>query len=182
MRANSYWFFQGAYPPAACADVLAVFEQNPCKDLGDQPAEVTKVAEVVLCRWHKVRHLLHGAQEIALWFNRHHIGFDVYPVTELDAVHLNTYTAPTGEYGWHMDATPAGSATDIKLTVLVNVSTTAYTGGELELFQQGPERVAEFATPGTVLVFPGWIPHRVSPVTAGKRSTVSFWLTGPRLR
>jgi PKHD-type hydroxylase len=182
-RANSYWFYQGAYAAAHCADIRAIFENNPCRDLADIPAEtVHKRAQVVLCRWYKVRHLLGAAHDVALWFNRHHIGFDVFPMTDLDAVHLNTYTPPDGEYGWHQDATAASQATDIKLTVLVNVSTEAYTGGELSLFQQGVEPVAEMGGQGAIVVFPGWIPHRVSPVTGGRRSTISFWLTGPRLR
>ena len=182
MRSNSYWFYQGAYTPAQCQEILNVFEQNPCRDLADLPAVAKKEADVALCRWYKVRHLLNAAQEVALWFNRHHIGFDVYPVTELDAVHLNTYHAPRGAYGWHQDATGPNAATDMKLTVLVNVSTTAYSGGDLDLFQQGPERVAEFSAPGTVVVFPSWIPHQEAEVTAGKRSTAAFWLLGPRLR
>ena len=33
---------------------------------------------------------------------------------------------------------------------------------------------------GTVIVFPSWIQHRVTPVTSGTRKSVSLWLIGPK--
>jgi PKHD-type hydroxylase len=35
---------------------------------------------------------------------------------------------------------------------------------------------------GSVLLFPSWILHRVTPVTKGVRKSIVVWVTGPKFR
>lgn len=68
-----------------------------------------------------------------------------------------------------------------KLGVVLQLSPTdAYEGGTLELGLVSP--FAASRERGSVLVFPTWIPHRVTPITSGTRYVVATFATGPSFR
>lgn len=88
--------------------------------------------------------------------------------------------AENGRTDWHMDVGYEETEAR-KLTVVVQLSESpAYDGGELEFF---PGHTPAFSRlRGTVIVFPPFLVHRVTPVTRGKRSTMVTWLHGPKFR
>jgi PKHD-type hydroxylase len=97
-------------------------------------------------------------------------------------INYNTYHQDNnGEYGWHKDV-ELDKIYDIKLTVIANVSTASYTGGEFDLFMNGPVHVQQLDEPGSVLIFPSYFAHRVRPVISGTRKTISMWIKGPNFR
>jgi PKHD-type hydroxylase len=70
---------------------------------------------------------------------------------------------------------------DKKLAVVLQLSPTdAYEGGMLEL-----GLASDSAAPteqGSVLVFPTWVPHRVTPITSGTRYIAVCFAIGPSFR
>ena len=38
----------------------------------------------------------------------------------------------------------------------------------------------EFNTPGSAVIFPSFINHKVNKITSGKRNTLAIWLSGPK--
>ena len=113
------------------------------------------------------------------WTNENLFGFKVHDLPL--SVNWNTYGVGN-EYPYHVDFTDMGSACDIKLTAIVDLSHEAYDGGEFEFFWMGQEFLIKEFGPGTVLVFPSFIHHRVRPVKSGVRKSLSMWLTGPNWR
>lgn len=90
--------------------------------------------------------------------------------------HFITYKAG-GHFGWHSDLA-GGQTSTRKLSISVQLSDPAdYRGGDLELCPHGT--IAEFPGLGNALAFPSYIPHRVSPVTAGVRHALIVWVHGP---
>jgi len=72
---------------------------------------------------------------------------------------------------------------DIKLTCLLNLSEDDYSGGDLFLFDGGQEKKTEkFNNPGTAIIFPSFINHKVSKLISGKRNTLAIWWYGPKFR
>ena len=56
-----------------------------------------------------------------------------------------------------------------------------FEGGKLEMrFEQKEHTVP--LNKGTIVAFPSFIEHRVTPVTSGTRYTATMWVNGPRLR
>ena len=109
--------------------------------------------------------------------------FDIYQLNDFDTINYNVYNAKNNsEYGWHSDFPIGSSVCDFKLTVLVNLSKEKYEGGKFEIFLNCPRHIIEFDKPGTVLIFPSYLQHRVTPVTNGERISLSLWHTGPQLR
>jgi len=109
-----------------------------------------------------------------------------YDIRGCEAVQVGTYDGSNqGYYDWHMDVlkNPNPTATRKLTAVLQLTDPDAYTGGELEMRMPFTEQVV--AVPkgrGTIVVFPSFLYHRVTPVTRGSRSTAVAWFVGPAFR
>jgi PKHD-type hydroxylase len=149
----------------------------------DVPAEnVSKTSSVKVVSWQECKQLLHRVEDITNYLNQRNFGFEIYSLTSQDFVNYNIYESSVeGKYDWHKDGI-LGKNYDIKLTVIVNISTTQYEGGKFELFLNGPVSIDSLDEPGSILIFPSYFIHRVTPVTKGNRETISFWIHGPNFR
>ena len=65
---------------------------------------------------------------------------------------------------------------------LLNLSEEKYEGGELFLFRANEIICTEFNKPGSAIIFPSFINHKVNKITSGKRHTLAIWLSGPKFR
>ena len=93
--------------------------------------------------------------------------------TEYDA-------AKAGHYDWHHDIQWHGDGmSDRKLSITVQLSDPSeYEGGAFEFDEVKTN--ADFTSKGTILIFPSYLRHRVSPVTKGIRRSLVAWFKGPR--
>ncbi len=115
-------------------------------------------------------------------------GFDLTGFGE--DLQYTVYDEPGAFYTWHQD----GLASDVssrKLALVVQLSEPhTYEGCDLELFDTvtdlAPEDLAESARErrvlGTVIAFPAFEYHRVTPLVSGVRRSLVVWLSGPPFR
>lgn len=103
-----------------------------------------------------------------------------YDLTQwIDGIQVTVYEEGD-HYGWHTDCTSylkAPDALDRKLSMSLLLNDN-YEGGELE-FQYQPLDKKIKPKAGEAIIFPSWLPHRVLPVTKGKRISIVAWLSGP---
>ena len=88
-----------------------------------------------------------------------------------------------GHYDWHIDtAFMDNRPTDRKLSVTVQLTDgSEYEGGDFEI--EGVNMPTHILKKkGTVLVFPSYLKHRVTPVTRGTRKSLVAWFEGPHWR
>lgn len=184
MRHFAYWYLHKLYTQDEIQEIVKLCEVYHSPELTDQPAEdIIKTADVKIIDWYKIKHLLNRVEQSVKFINSTQIGYDLYDMTDYHCANYNVYSSQTnGQYGWHIDASKDAAPTDIKLTVILNVSTELYSGGSFEIFKQGIVNVTEIDVPGSVIVFPSFFNHRVLPITAGVRRTISFWVEGPKFR
>ena len=115
--------------------------------------------------------------------NAAHYGFDLYPTCYLQ---YTTYDSSyKGHYDWHQDDAildPTTSAKAIrKLSITMPLSWShEYEGGDLEI--DGVELPDQARQKGSVVVFPSFFHHRVTPVTSGQRRSLVAWFVGPLWR
>jgi len=84
-------------------------------------------------------------------------------------------------YSWHMDWAP-GRTRLRKVTVVVHLTDSdEYEGGALQV-TDGSRPVEAVQRGGTCTVFPSFLLHRVTPVTAGTRLGAVAWALGPSFR
>ena len=177
-----YYFYRNFYTPEECSHISKIMNKIET-DAIDKPAEgVSKTAKVNIGPWPQLKNIFEQLVDAASHINQRHFGFDIYPLTGGDYVNHNVYSENVqGKYDWHKDSI-LNKPYDLKMTVIANVSTQPYQGGEFELFLNEPVHIEALDQPGTVLFFPSYFLHRVKPVTRGTRESVSIWLHGPNFR
>jgi PKHD-type hydroxylase len=94
-----------------------------------------------------------------------------------EVVQLTAYDKD-GFYGWHEDWAPLVASQVVrKISVVALLSDPAeFEGGEFQ-FTEG---TAVEMKRGTVIAFPSFLRHQVTPVTSGKRYSAVCWINGPR--
>lgn len=81
-----------------------------------------------------------------------------------------------GHYDWHIDMGPEKA--NRKLSVVCQLSDPSeYEGGELQI--NTGEIIIPEKEKGTVIIFPSYMLHRVTPVTKGTRRSLVLWIEGP---
>ena len=112
--------------------------------------------------------------------NREAFGFDVTDFTECQ---FTEYVGDIGGfYGWHYDSYLHDNphAFDRKLSCVAMLSDPSdFDGGEF-MFQFSNEPIK--LEKGSVIVFPSFLVHQVTPVTRGKRHTMVSWMEGAAWR
>lgn len=88
--------------------------------------------------------------------------------------------AEGGHYDWHVDHGPL--RTRRKLSISVQLSDPSqYEGCDLQ-FQAGNKIETAPRERGTVIAFPSYVLHRVTPCTKGTRKAIVAWTTGPQFQ
>lgn len=187
---RAFWCAPAALPAALCDRALAAgaaldLQAAGMTDARDQSVRASRVAWLTE-RWAYEAALpfVARANAEAGW------GFD-YRIAQM--IQFTAY-GPGERYGWHTDQTPEPygpeygeyAGTIRKLSFSVQLSDPAdYDGGRLEIERGVPGeparvRALDEALPrGSVVVFPSFVPHRVTPVTRGARYALVGWVCGP---
>jgi PKHD-type hydroxylase len=85
-----------------------------------------------------------------------------------------------GHYDWHVDHGPL--AVQRKLSISVQLSHGHdYEGCDLQ-FVAGNKTETGPRERGTVIAFPSYVLHRVTPIVSGTRKALVVWTTGPNFR
>jgi len=84
-------------------------------------------------------------------------------------------------FDWHLDF-GAGESSARKLSMTIQLSDPdEYEGGDLE-FMINQKTVKVPRKQGTIVIFPSFIMHRVTPITKGIRQSIVGWVSGPPFR
>ena len=115
--------------------------------------------------------------------NRDYFGFDIsYGVRDIQ---FTKYSGQDkGHYNWHHDVFYSQKEPyHRKLSFTLQLSDPGeYTGGDFE-FRDVENVASDLLRPqGSILVFPSFLYHRVTPVQEGTRYSLVSWIDGPRWR
>jgi PKHD-type hydroxylase len=115
---------------------------------------------------------------LAVQANNERYAFDILGIDE--PLQLAEYSK--GDFfQWHMDFGP-GESSCRKLSLTVQLSDPdTYEGGDLQ-FMINDKTVNAPRERGTVIIFPSFVLHRVTPVTRGKRRSIVGWISGTPYR
>ncbi len=114
------------------------------------------------------------------------VNYDIFMlnIEGLSQIQYTIYDGKNEEhYDWHIDQFSRWVDFERKISGVVFLSDPSeYEGGELEIITEGNPNKAESLkpNPGDVVFFASTFPHRVKPVTKGKRKTLVFWAEGKR--
>jgi len=104
-----------------------------------------------------------------------------FNLSNVENIQIGKYDSNTqGFYDWHSDdgykPKKNGLLRKLSISILLNDD---FEGGlfEFKNFEKQPE-----LKQGSIIVFPSFIEHRVSPVTSGTRYSAVTWVNGPAYR
>ena len=174
-----------ALSDAECDALVALCAAQEMKDAGlvrqttahqIRRAELSWLDDIPEAAW-----VMERMMRLVAAANRDAFGFDLTDF--LESPQVARYGAEReGHFDWHSDIGEGQLASRRKLTVVVQLSDPAdYAGGALELWPDSHIRTAPRAR-GLATVFPSFVLHRVTLVTAGTRWSLTLWAHGPAFR
>jgi len=187
----SYWFFEKALTEEQCDNLLKLKQKNQLEtgtidenviSKNKRKSNVFFTSEPFIYEY--VKPWVVTANENAGW----NFQFDWGEPAQF------TEYKKDGHYGWHMDSFkkpwnrkdyPNFDGKIRKLSVTVTLSEPKeYEGGDLEFAFLEPDKQNEIVTEkgfrkkGSIIVFPSFVWHRVTPVTKGTRNSLVVWWLG----
>ena len=183
-----YWYFNNFINNKQIKKINNFIDKN-FEFIEDEKLHATiddkkiKFATVKQITWKKIKHLFNDIEKYIISVNQINFGYHIYPINDVDICNLNIYShKDSGQYNWHNDESN-NDIHDLKLTVLINVSTKQYSGGNFKIFNRGKEyEVKELNNPGNVVMFKSFLNHKVTPVLNGERRTIAIFLKGRRFK
>ena len=176
---SNFWRWEKGLSPELCDLLLkdrATLEEKIAEVGGKSGLEINKSARDSSLCWAPVNHWIEGvlynhgiyACETAGW--GFHLG-------RPEQIQLTAYDKD-GFYGWHEDWAPLSVRQVIrKVSVVALLSDPSeFEGGE---FQFAEGETVEMKR-GTIIAFPSFLRHQVTPITSGKRYSAVCWISGPR--
>ena len=133
----------------------------------------------------RVKHKRDQAIENHLWtfisdVNAEHYGYDLWKHCHLQ--YTMYHGSDNGHYDWHVDVdyNPQKKYTT-KLSLTIQLSDeNDYEGGEFQALDI--DISPNLKKRGSLIMFPSWLNHRVTPVTSGTRKSLVAWFHGPMWR
>ena len=173
--------YPGLFTNSECQQITCMRKKLPKMDgTAGARSEVNTYRRDSKIRWvsltPETEWIFKKVHTIVLEANQHY-QFDLTGFRE--RFQLAGYTG-RGHFDWHSDL-GGGETSTRKLSVSVQLSDhTNYEGGDLEFF--GKQELVLSKAVGTVIVFPSFLIHRVTPVTRGTRRSLVAWVHGPTFR
>ncbi len=194
---NDYWFWQSVIPSKDCDDIikhgLSKQETKGWTGTAAKPTseEVAKNIRQSNVSWlddpwiyNIIQPFVKTANESAGW----NFDWDWSETIQFTKYKLNQF------YDWHQDASdepypesngPNQAGKIRKLSIIVTlVDGSEYDGGDLQINFRHRSKIDEIKSiteirpKGSVIVFPSYIFHRVTPVTRGTRYSLVNWNIG----
>jgi PKHD-type hydroxylase len=105
-----------------------------------------------------------------------------YSLSEQENTQIGRYKSTNkGHYDWHMDASAPQNGMQRKLSISILLSDPSeFEGGELQFKNMEDNKV--LTKQGSIVVFPSFIEHKVTPITKGVRYSAVTWAIGPSFR
>lgn len=192
---NQWWqYWSGYFGPMECDKLIEIAQRFPAVD-GKIGHATDKVINDVSVRRSKLRWLPRYDPTLFSFFGRLELlfqeancnafGFDLTMFREVQ--YTEYHAADAGTYDWHHDTTwTSRKLQRRKLSLVVQLSDpSTYEGGRFEMSKADCDEVpnSEKLLPrGTVIIFPSFLRHRVTPVTLGSRLSLVTWYEGPYFR
>jgi len=147
----------------------------------DNNNTIKKNTKTFIIKFEKIKKLIFNLVENCYVVNKYHFGYDLWEYKNLNCNYNLYKSSNQANYDWHIDASK-DSYSDIKLTVLINLSEKKFEGGDFYLEQTNLTKVDELKEIGSMIMFKSFIRHMVTSVTSGERKNLALFLTGPNFK
>jgi PKHD-type hydroxylase len=175
---SAFWRWENGLSSELCDLLLkdrATIQEKKAEVVNDNAEVDTKIRNSSVC-WAPFSHWIEGILYNYGLYASQEAGWD-YQLGRPEQVQLTAYDKD-GFYGWHEDWAPFDTSPIVRKVSIVALLSdpSEFEGGEFQFI--GGETIE--MKRGTVLAFPSFVRHQVTPVTSGKRYSAVCWINGPR--
>ena len=208
----NYWFFKNALTDKNCSDIIQLGKSKQLEiAVTGAQTKIIKKKNVNELTKKEIKDLKKVRNSEVLFLNdpwlynlitpyvrqaNNASGWN-YDITWNESFQFTSYKK-NQHYSWHQDGheepykstDPNFNNKIRKISVICSLTDSKeYQGGKVEIYNPNPNNkkivsheIKELKTKGTIVVFPSFIWHRVSPVTKGHRNSLVMWAIGPSFK
>jgi PKHD-type hydroxylase len=180
----NYYYFTEAFTPEEIKKIIDIGEKYPkqtATTVGSDSEGVSdyRISEISWLPENPETSWIHDKfADYAIIANNAMWDFDIWGFG--DGLQYTKYFGDGGHYDWHVDLGPGIS--NRKLSCVLQLSTPEeYEGGQLQI-NPGGNIIEVPKGLGTMVFFPSFLLHRVTPLTGGVRKSLVTWFRGANLR
>jgi PKHD-type hydroxylase len=178
-QVNFYAFWNNAFSKEECQTIVNIAKNKGLikgKTRGESDVRDSKISW--LYPTDNMEWVFRRVTDIILDLNERFFKFDLFGLNE--GFQFTNYEAPSGKYGKHVDRGINMSIRKLSMSIQLT-NPEEYEGGELKLYEGDEDSVMD-KTQGTLILFPSYVLHEVTPVTKGTRNSLVTWVTGPQFK
>jgi PKHD-type hydroxylase len=180
---NSFAYVENVFSKEECEKIISI--SNKLSFIKGGLSEKNKLDNSIRdsnIKWLEVEKdtewLFRKTTDIVFELNEKFFKFNLFGFIE--GFQFTNYKAPSGKYGKHVDR--GFNSRVRKLSISIQLSDPKnYKGGELYLYESDKGTLMS-KKQGTLVVFPSFILHEVTPVTKGERNSLVTWITGDNFK
>ena len=177
-----YWFWSQKLSPEICQKIINLGKEKweRAITIDKEITDTFRKSEIV---WIQEQWVYDLVWPFMLYANEN-AGWK-YEISAAQDCQVTRYTKD-GFYNWHKDGTGShnetknepdneflhGNTRKLSMSIVLNDD---YEGGNFEIHNEDTPKLPK----GSIIVFPSFIDHRVTPVTKGTRYSLITWFVGP---
>ncbi len=177
--------WKDAFTPAELDRIVALGDglapMRAQLEYGRDAADHTRITHVAwIERNASTEWLFARLEEIVLRLNNEIFHYELFGLSE--SLQYTVYEGSEGgHYNWHVDM-GVHNLEPRKISLSLQLSDSSdYEGGRLVL-EAGDGAYPAEAARGTIIAFPSYVLHRVTPTESGVRKSLVIWVAGPEFR
>ncbi|MFY0631576.1 MAG: 2OG-Fe(II) oxygenase [Flavobacteriaceae bacterium] len=180
-----YVYYDGLFPPHEIDTILNFWDEQKIikatlsgSDKSQYDDEIRKSSVMFIENIPENDWIYRKLANLAMTSNNERFWFDLLGFHQ--ELQLTRYSE--GDFfDWHLDF-GAGEISARKLSMTIQLSDSDdYEGGDLQFMMNNKIENAP-RKKGTIIIFPSFIMHRVTPITKGTRQSIVGWVSGPPYR
>ena len=178
-----YWMWEDAVPKEYCELIINSINEDSFKEANvvykeEQVDLGIRRTDIV---WDKASNPAGCILQAYMNMANTSAGWNFY-ISSIEDTQIGRYRAENkGFYDWHIDSMAPSNGVQRKLSaVLLLNNPDDFEGGVLQF--KGCEDEKVLVKQGSIVVFPSFIEHKVTPITAGVRYSAVNWASGPSFK
>ena len=181
-QVNLYAFWNNAFSKEECQTIINIAKDKGLIKGSTKGKSIKNVRDSKISWLYPVDGMdwvFRRVTDIVLNLNEKFFKFDLFGINE--GFQFTNYEAPSGKYGKHVDR--GMNMLVRKLSISIQLTNPEeYEGGELKLYDGEEDGTLMDKTQGTLIIFPSYILHEVTPITKGERNSLVTWVTGNQFK
>jgi len=185
----AYWTWKNCFSREECDHILDLCkgEKKERGTVANKAYDSSNIRNSTIS-WIRHNEIVKNLYQVGSEVNVEAFGFDLYSDPYINGVQFTEYSGEEKQhYSFHLDTIfneEKYNFKERKLSLILQLSDPSeYEGGDLFLkIAEKNINLNNLKQKGTLIAFPSWILHKITPVTKGTRHSLVTWLNGPAWR